>query len=79
MLNIVSNVPGKIVTLDKSGGWVISGHPDYRDLVLEIDTLCVRRAGGFFTNKRPVKAGLDFVFSSELYYLSGVIIGVEIE
>lgn len=74
---IISNSSSEILNLSSGGAWVTAGHPKNRDLVLEIESLCVRRPEGLFMKDKPIKAGLAYNFSTELYSISGVIVGVE--
>lgn len=76
---IISNKPAEVVSLSAGQAtWKIIGHPDYRDLVLELDILCEQRGNElFFTQYKLPKIGLPFNFSADLYLISGIVIGME--
>ena len=74
---IIFNNPAEVIALELGKKWRIEGHPKYRDLVLVIEVLCVRKPEGLFLKNRPVKAGKPFEFSADLYSISGTIIEVE--
>ncbi|MFC1699092.1 DUF4330 domain-containing protein [Candidatus Omnitrophota bacterium] len=60
--------------------WTFGGHPKNRDLILEIETLCILRPdGGLYLKNKPVKIGDHFQFSTNLYSLTGIIIGMELK
>ncbi len=54
-------------------------NPKYRDLVLEIETLCFRNPKGLFVQGKPVKIGKPFYFATDLYSMTGIIIGIEVK
>ena len=75
---VVSNEPSEAMSLmNDSKTWNIVGHPKYRDLVLEIEALCIRKPEGLFLKDKQVKIGKPLEFSTDLYSISGVIIGIE--
>ena len=55
----------------------IFGDPRQRELVLEIEVSCVRKAEGLFIKNKLAKLGQIFDFSPDLYSISGTIIGIK--
>lgn len=75
---IISDNPSEVLSLSDDGrNWAISGHPRYRDVVLELELLCEKKDDNqlFFVNN-PVKIGSPFYFVTNLYSLSGQVLRI---
>ncbi|UCB57010.1 MAG: DUF4330 domain-containing protein [Candidatus Omnitrophota bacterium] len=79
IIEVISNEPSEVVSLLEGGRWSITGHPKYRDVVLNIEILCAHRVEGLFKRDEPIKIGGFFTFSTDLYSIKGTITGLEIK
>ena len=76
--SIISNNPSQIVSV-KEGEVIILTHPFNKDLLLSLDVLCMEKKGVYYFKSYPVKLGNNIVFCTDLYSISGIIIGMELE
>jgi len=49
------------------------------DVTVKLNLLCTRRSETLYYDNRPLKVGMPFIFSTDLYDASGVIVGIEEE
>ena len=49
------------------------------DVTVKLNLLCTRRSETLYYDNRPLKIGMPFIFSTDLYDASGVIVGIEEE
>ena len=78
VMGIISNEPAEVISLlNDRRTWSIIGLPKYRNLTLEIEALCVRKPEGLFLKNKPLKMGKGFELSTDLYSISGTIIGIK--
>ncbi len=52
-------------------------HPDKKEIVIELSLLCVKKGGAYYYKATPVKIGKAIGFSTEIYSVSGTIIGMK--
>jgi hypothetical protein len=76
--SIITNELSRVLAL-KEDKFVTFQHPYLRDIVAILEILCVEKDGVYYFKNYPVKIGNNLVFSTELYSLSGVITGLEVE
>lgn len=76
--SIISNKPSEVLSLDR-GKFITLNHPFHKDIVLSLDVLCVQKDGIYYFKNYPAKMGNSIVFATDLYSVSGTIIGLEIK
>lgn len=74
--SITENISSKIITLDRNE-IVTVNHPYYRDLLTSLDVLCIEKEGAYYFNNYLIKMGNNVTFTTDLYSISGLIIGME--
>lgn len=75
---ILFNKPSELLTL-KENKFISVNHPFFRDLVINLDFLCIEKDGVLYFKNYPVKMGNNITFTTDLYSLTGTIIGLEIK
>ncbi|MFQ5681265.1 MAG: DUF4330 family protein [Candidatus Omnitrophota bacterium] len=73
---VISNKPSQVLTI-KEGQFISLNHPFQRDIVLGLDVLCIEKDGVYYFKNYPVKMGNNIVFATELYSISGMIVGMD--
>ncbi len=75
---IISNKPSEVLSLEK-GKFITLNHPFQKDIVASLDVLCTEKNGIYYFKNYPAKMGNNIVFATDLYSISGTIIGMEIK
>lgn len=81
---------GKLASISSvkaSKVWVIADnkmlttidHPVKKDILVDADILCTRQGRIFYYKSVPVKIGSTIIFATDLYNLSGLIIGLKVD
>jgi len=78
LTKILSNKPSDIVLLTEKV-FAVSPHPFYKELKADLNILCEDEKGRISYNKRIIKAGKEFVFSTDKYEVVGLITNVRTE
>ena len=65
--------------ITKENKFISVNHPFLKDLVLNLDFLCIEKDGILYFKNYPVKMGNSITFTTDLYSLTGTIIGIEIK
>ncbi|KPK42633.1 MAG: hypothetical protein AMJ78_01805 [Omnitrophica WOR_2 bacterium SM23_29] len=78
VVKIVSKNPSELVVVngDKIDKFTL---PNKKDLVLALDIRCEERDNLFYFKNNSVKMGNPITFSTELYSITGTIIGIEVK
>lgn len=75
---VISNKPSEISALKLEENRLIYVNDPYRnDVIVSLDLLCTEQEGALYFKNYAVKIGNQIAFSSELYIISGMIIGIE--
>ncbi|MDD5136746.1 MAG: DUF4330 family protein [Candidatus Omnitrophica bacterium] len=77
-LTAIANVkPSKVwVTVDNKMLTTID-HPVKKDIVVNADILCLKKEGTLYYKAIPVKVGNAITFTTDLYNLPGLVVGLE--
>lgn len=75
---ILTNKYSELLTL-KENKFISADHPFLRDFVINLDFLCIEKDGVLYFKNYPVKMGNNITFTTDLYSLTGTIIGLEIK
>ena len=76
--SIISNKPAPMLALQ--GGQIVGlNHPSYKELTLSLDVRCTLKEGVYYFKNYPVKMGNNIIFTTDLYSILGVIIGIEMK
>lgn len=78
IVSVISNKPSQVLTL-KDNEFVILNHPFNRDILISLKVLCIEKDGVYYFKNYPVKMGNNIAFSTDLYSITGLIIGMEIQ
>lgn len=76
--HIISNKASEVLVL-KEDKWVTVNHPFNKDITATIELSCVEKEGLLYFKNYPVKIGNSITFTTDLYSISGSIIGLEIK
>jgi hypothetical protein len=79
IVSIISNEPALMETITGQGQFITLNHPFYRDLVIYIDALCMEKDGAYYFKDHLAKMGNEIVISTELYSISGMVVGLELK
>ena len=75
--SIISNEPALVTTVDVyEDKFITLRHPFERDIVVSLEVLCVEREGEYYFKDYLAKMGKDIVITTDLYSISGLIIGL---
>jgi len=78
--SIISNEPALVTTVDVDEDKFISiRHPFEKDITAALKALCVENEGSYYFKSNLVKMGNNIVFNTDLYSISGLIVGIDIE
>ena len=74
-----------IVSINPSKAWVMVDNktlsaiddPVKKDIIVNVEVLCTETGGTFYYKANPLRIGNNVIFSTDLYTVSGVIIGVK--
>jgi hypothetical protein len=77
--NIISDKPSEILIMEKKQQWLTINHPFMKDIELILDVLGVEKEGVLYFKNYPIKIGNNIVFTSNIYSISGLIVGLEIK
>lgn len=75
--SVISNNPSQVLTI-KQDEFVMLSHPYQKDILLSLEVLCIEKEGIYYFKNYPVKMGNNIAFSTDMYAVSGEIIGMEI-
>lgn len=75
IISIISNTPSEVLTL-KENKFITLIHPFSKDLLLVLDVQCTEKEGIYYFKNYPVKMGNNITFATDLYSITGVIIGM---
>jgi len=75
---IISSKLSDILMLTKNK-WITINHPFNKDILLIINLLCTEKEGILYFKNYPVKIGNSITFTTDLYSISGTIVGLEIK
>jgi hypothetical protein len=78
IISILENKPSQVLVI-KETDFIQVAHPFQRDITALIEVKCYEKEGTYFFKNYPIKMGNSFVFSTDLYSISGIIIGVEMK
>ena len=78
LLKVVSNKPSETLVL-QTNTFVTIAHPFYKDIIGNLDFLCTEKDGILYFKNYPVKIGNPITFTTELYSITGTIIGIKSE
>lgn len=73
---IISNKRSELLTL-KGDELITINHPFNKDMLMWLDVYCIERDGQYYYRNMPTKIGNNIVFSTDLYTITGTIIGME--
>lgn len=73
--SIIDNKPSQVLTL-KENMFINLKHPFYRDILVSLDVQCIEKEGVYYFKNYPVKMGNSIVFSTDLYSITGLIVGL---
>lgn len=76
IIDIVASKAGDVLTV-KDDKFLIVSNPYQKDIVVLLDILCFEKDGTLYFKNYPVKMGNLIMFSTDIYSLTGVIIGFE--
>jgi hypothetical protein len=76
--SIIENRAAEEMTLGQYK-FVTEKHPFYRSVLIAIDFLCEQKEGDYYYKGSPVKMGLNIDFATDLYSISGLIVGKRIK
>lgn len=74
--SVISNNPSQVLTI-KQNEFVMLSHPYQKDMLLSLEVLCIEKEGIYYFKNYPVKMGNNISFSTDIYAVSGEIIGME--
>lgn len=78
LAEIISNANSKVSSISVSDNKFIFVDDPYRnDILVYMDILCSEKGGIFYFKDYPVRMGNQIAFASELYVISGIIVGLE--
>ncbi|MBL7132260.1 MAG: hypothetical protein ISS45_12825 [Candidatus Omnitrophica bacterium] len=75
---VISNNPSQVLTL-KDDEFITLSHPFQRDILSSLDVLCIEKEGVYYFKNYPVKMGNNITFTTDLYSISGLIVGMEMK
>ena len=78
-INSIISEQQTLVMVVKGEEVAMMQHPLYKDIAASIDAQCVEKDGTYYFNNYPVKIGNPVAFSSDLYSITGTIIGLELK
>ncbi len=77
--SIISNKPSEMFVLQKDIVIDALRHPFNRDLLVNLDVQCIEKENVYYFKNYPVKMGNRIVFSTDLYSITGLIVGMELK
>lgn len=78
--SIISNTPSQTQVLAlKENRFITLTYPFSKDLLLVLDVQCIEKEGIFYFKNYPLKMGNNITFATDLYSITGVIIGMSME
>lgn len=79
MTYVFEAIPSEVVVLRGDNQLAMKISDTKKSVSVKIDIMCKKKGGLFYYKEQPVKIGEEIVFSTNLYTLKGVIIGVEVK
>lgn len=76
--SIISNKLSEVLAL-KEDEFITLSHPFNKDILGSLNVRCVEKEGIYYFKSYPVKMGNSITFSTELYSITGLIVGMELE
>ena len=76
--SIISNQPAQITTIYEEK-FITLSHPFNKDILISIDVLCIEKEGEYFYKDSLLKIGNNIAFTTELYSISGLIVGIQLK
>ena len=76
--SIISNEPALVTTVYEDK-FLTLRHPFERDLTASLEVLCVEKEGAYYFKNDPAKMGNNIKFNTDLYSISGLIIGIRVK
>ena len=76
--SIISNEPALVTTVYEDK-FLTLRHPFDRDIVASLEVLCVEKEGAYHFKDNLAKMGNDIKFITDLYSISGLIIGISVK
>lgn len=75
-VSVITNKPSQVLTVEKNKLFTLN-HPFRRDILLSLDILCMEKEGSYYFKNYPVKIGNNITFVTDLYSITGLIVGLE--
>ncbi|MEK6715233.1 MAG: DUF4330 family protein [Candidatus Omnitrophota bacterium] len=76
--SIISDKASEVLVL-KDDRFITLNHPFNKDMLLSLDVKCIEKDGVYYFENYPVKMGNMINFMTDLYSISGTIVGVEMQ
>jgi hypothetical protein len=76
LVTVLASKPSDILVV-QDGKMCTALHPCAKDLEVFFELLCIEKNGEIYYKGQGMKMGNRFIFSTTLYSISGVIVGVE--
>ena len=76
--SVISNKPSEILTI-KEDEFITLNHPFNKDILISLDVQCIEKEGMHYFKNYPVKMGNNIVFATDLYSISGTVVGLEMK
>lgn len=73
---VISSKQSEMLTF-KENNLVMVNHPFLKEIVVSMKTFCAEKDEITFFKNFPVKIGNPITFSTDMYSISGIIVGVE--
>ena len=75
---IISNRPSDIQILTvKENKFITVQNPNQKDIIAILDLICNEKNGILYFRDYPIKVGNMIIFTTDIYSISGIIIGLE--
>lgn len=75
--SIISNEPALVAAINDEGVFVTPRHPFERDIIVSLGVLCEKKEGSYYFKNNLAKMGNEINFMTDIYSISGMIIGIE--
>ena len=76
--SVVSNKSSQVLSL-QNNKFITLKHPFNKDILLSLSVKCTEKAGVYYFKNYSVKMGNSLAFATDLYSVSGTIVGMEME
>lgn len=78
LVDVSSVMPSKVWVIVDNKMLSTIDHPVKKDVIVNAEILCKRKDGILYHKTSPVKIGTTITFETEMYNLSGVVVGLKI-